>query len=148
MTFLMRRGQGPGYRTFRGEMDRLFDEFFGITPAQKEGAAVVWSPAVDISEDDDNFYVEAELPGMTKDDIEVEVEQNLLCIKGERRFERKEEKENYHFLERSYGSFYRSFTLPKNVDGEKINAGYKDGILKLTIPKKPEVKPKKVEIKE
>ena len=71
----------------------------------------------------------------------------MLSIKGERRFEKKEEGESYHFVERSYGSFYRSFSLPKNVDPEGINAEYKDGVLKVSIPKKDEVKPKKVEIK-
>jgi HSP20 family protein len=128
-------------------MDRIFDEFFGMVPARTE-RGTMWSPAVDVREDEDNFYVEAELPGMTKDDIELEVEQNRLSIRGERKFEKKEEGENYHFMERSYGSFYRSFTLPKNVDADAINAGYKDGMLTVTLPKKEEVKPKKVSIKE
>lgn len=144
MTFLMKRGSGP--RTLRDEMDRLFDDFFGIVPAQRERGAV-WSPSVNVREDTDNFYIEAELPGMSKDDIQLEVEHNMLSIKGERTFEKKEEGENYHFVERSYGSFYRSFTLPKNVDGEAIGAEYKDGVLIVTVPKKEEVKPKKVEIK-
>jgi HSP20 family protein len=127
-------------------MDRLFDSFTGMAPARTEGAGAMWSPAVDVREDQDNFYVEAELPGMSKDDIELEVENNVLMLKGERRFERKEEKEDFHFIERSYGSFYRSFALPKNVDGENISAGYKDGVLTVTIPKKEEVKPKRVSI--
>lgn len=146
MTGLMRRGQG--YRTLRGEMDRIFDDFFGLTPAQREGTTTMWSPSVDISETDDNFVVRAELPGMKKEDIELEVENNMLSIRGERKFEKTDEGENFHFMERSYGSFYRSFTLPKNVDSETIGAEYKDGMLVVTIPKKEEVKPKKVEIKE
>ena len=145
MTGLVRYGHG--WRTLRGEMDRLFDDFIGLTPAKREGASAMWAPAVDIHEDENNFYVAAELPGMKKEDIELEVENNVLSIKGERRFEKKEEGESYHFVERSYGSFYRSFTLPKNVDSEKIAAEYKDGILKVAIPKVEEVKPKKVEIK-
>ena len=146
MTGLMRQGQG--YRTLRSEMDRVFDDFFGLMPARREGSATMWSPSVDISETADNFVVRAELPGMKKDDIELEVENNVLSIRGERKFEKTDEGENYHFMERSYGSFYRSFTLPKNVDSETIGAEYKDGMLIVTIPKKEEVKPKKVEIKQ
>lgn len=145
MTFLMKRGEG--HRTLRSEMDRLFDEFFGITPARPEGAGTMWAPAVDVCEDADNFYVSAELPGMKKEDIDLEVENNVLTIKGERKFEKKEEGESFHFVERSYGSFYRSFTLPKNVSGDDIKAEYKDGMLKVTLPKIEEVKPKKIEIR-
>jgi HSP20 family protein len=134
-------------RTLRDEMDRLFDNFFGMTPASTERGAV-WSPAVNVREDENNFYIEAELPGMKKEDIDLEIEQNSLCIKGDRKFEKKEEGENYHFVERSYGSFYRSFSLPSNVDAEGISAEYKDGVLQVTVPKKEEVKPKKVEIKQ
>jgi HSP20 family protein len=140
--------QGQGYRTLRSEMDRVFDDFFGLMPARREGSASMWSPSVDISETADSFIVRAELPGMKKDDIELEVENNVLAIRGERKFEKTDEGENYHFMERSYGSFYRSFTLPKNVDSETIGAEYKDGMLIVTIPKKEEVKPKKVEIKQ
>jgi HSP20 family protein len=146
MTGLMRRGEAAPFRTLRGEVDRLFDDFFGLTPARREGAATLWAPAVDVREDVNNYFVEAELPGMKKEDISLELENNVLSIRGERKFERKEEGENYHFMERSYGSFYRSFSLPKNVDGEKIGAEYKEGVLTVTLPKKEEVKPKKVEI--
>jgi HSP20 family protein len=143
----MRIGTAAPFRTLRSEMDRLFDDFFSFTPARREGAAAVWAPAVDIREDAGNYIVEAELPGMKKEEIAVELEHNVLSIKGERKFERKQESENYHFVERSYGTFYRSFSLPKNVDGERISAEYKDGVLHVAIPKKEEVKPKKVEIK-
>lgn len=146
MTFLVRRKMNEP-RTLRDEMDRLFDDFFGMTPARAERGAI-WSPAVNVREDENNFYIEAELPGMTKEDIDLEIEQNSLCIKGDRKFEKKEEGENYHFVERSYGSFYRSFSLPGNVDPEGISAEYKDGLLQVTVPKKEEVKPKKVEIKQ
>lgn len=145
MTFLVRRRTSEP-RTLRDEMDRLFDDFFGMTPARTERGAV-WSPAVNVREDEDNFYIEAELPGISREDIELEVEQNSLRIKGERKFEKQEEGENYHFVERSYGSFYRSFTLPGNVDADGIGAEYKDGVLHVTVPKQEEVKPKKVEIK-
>jgi len=140
------RTTNPGFRTLRSEMDRLFDDFFGVTPARRENAQALWAPPVDVREDKDNYIIEAELPGMSKDQIHLELENNVLSIKGERNFERKEEGENYHLMERSYGSFYRSFSLPKNVDGEQIGAEYKDGVLRVTLPKKEEVKPKKVEI--
>jgi len=146
MTFLVRRKMNEP-RTLRDEMDRLFDDFFGMTPARTERGAV-WSPVVNVRENDNNFYIEAELPGMKKEDIDLEIEQNSLCIKGERKFEKNEEGENYHFVERSYGSFYRSFSLPSNVDAESISAEYKDGVLQVTVPKKEEVKPKKVAIKQ
>jgi HSP20 family protein len=135
-----------GLRTLRDEMDRVFDTFF-LTPSLKRVDGSIWAPAVDLKEDTNNFIVSAELPGLKREDIQVEIENNTLMIKGERKFEKKEEKENYHFVERSYGSFYRSFTLPKNVDAEKISAEYKDGVLHVTLPKREEVKPKKVEVK-
>jgi HSP20 family protein len=141
----MRRNRGQGVRTLRDEMDRLFEDFFASAP-ERTGRGV-WSPMVDVREDENNFYIEAELPGMSKEDIHLEVEQNSLSIKGERKFEKKDEGENYHFVERSYGSFYRSFTLPKNVNADGIAAEYKDGVLTVTVPKVEEVKPKKVEIK-
>lgn len=147
MSGLMRYNTGAPFRTLRSEMDRLFDDFFGLMPARRDGTSAVWAPAVDIREDVDNYFVEAELPGMKKEEIEIELENNVLSIRGERKFERKQDSENYHFVERSYGTFYRSFSLPKNVDGENISAEYKDGVLHVAIPKKDEVKPKKVEIK-
>jgi HSP20 family protein len=147
MASMMQWSPAPQFRTLRSEMDRLFDDFFGLTPAKREGAVSLWAPAVDVREDANNYYVEAALPGMKKEEISLELENNVLSIKGERKFERKEDKQNYHFMERSYGSFYRSFSLPKNIDAEKISAEYKEGVLNVTLPKKPEVKPKKVEIK-
>jgi HSP20 family protein len=146
MTGLMRRAEGVPFRTLRSEMDRLFDDFLGLSPARREGVTAVWAPAIDVREDTDNYYVDAELPGMSKEDISLELENNVLSIKGERKFERKDEGENYHFVERSYGSFYRSFALPKNVDGGRISAEYKDGVLHVVLPKREEVKPTKVEV--
>ncbi|MCH7472823.1 Hsp20/alpha crystallin family protein [bacterium] len=128
-------------------MERCFDALLDCPPVKRGIADGVWSPAVDVAESDDSFVVMAELPGMKKEDISIELENNVLSLKGERRFETKEEGENYHSIERSYGSFCRSFKLPKNVEGDAISAEYKDGVLKVTLPKKEEVKPKKVEIK-
>jgi HSP20 family protein len=137
-----------GGRSLRTELDKLFEDFFGNSMVRGgDGASAgVWSPAVNVREDTNNYYVEAELPGMSKEDIHVEVENNVLSLKGERRFENKQEGENYHFVERSYGSFFRSFALPKNVDSENIGAEYKEGVLHITLPKREEVKPKKVSI--
>lgn len=136
----------PGGRAMRVEMDKLFEDFFGLAQPGTGGSGAMWSPAVDISESQDNYVVKAELPGMKKEQIDLEVEDNVLAIKGERKFEKTDKGEDYHFVERSYGSFYRRFALPKNVDSEAIRAEYKDGVLEITIPKREEVKPQKVEI--
>lgn len=142
MTVMVRRNNG---RHLRGDFDQFFEGFFG--PAQRRENNGLWAPAVDVLENENNFVVSAELPGLSKDEIHVEVENNRLTIKGERKFEKRDEKENYHFVERSYGSFLRSFTLPRNVNPDAIEAEYKDGVLQLTLPKREEVKPKKVEVK-
>jgi HSP20 family protein len=139
------------WRGFRSDVDRLFDEFFGRgnsgTGLAKAGAnQSVWAPAVDVSEDADNFVVHAELPGLKPADIDIELESNVLTLKGQRSFERKGEQQNYHFVERSYGSFYRSFTLPRNVDPNGIQASFEDGVLTISIPKAEAAKPRKVQI--
>ena len=141
MTMLVRKGNGMRAR----ELDRFFDGFF--TPVLRRSGSEHWAPAVDVKEDENNFYVIAELPGISKEDMHVEVENNRLSIRGERKFEKQEEKENFHFVERSYGSFFRSFTLPRNVNPDAIEAEYKDGVLSLTLPKREEVKPRSVEVK-
>ncbi|MCC7477957.1 Hsp20/alpha crystallin family protein [bacterium] len=144
MTGIMRTSDA---RSLRSEIERLFDEFAGFTPARsREGRISVWAPAVDVRETAESFIVAAELPGMSKEDIHVELENGTLTIKGERRFEKQDESENYHFVERSYGSFYRSFGLPKNVNAEGISAEYRDGVLQVTLPKAEEVKPRKVSV--
>jgi HSP20 family protein len=137
-----------GGRSLRSELDRLFDDFFGNAAVRGgDGAnSGVWSPVVNVREDANNYYVEAELPGLQREDIQVEVENNVLSLKGERRFEKKEDQESYHFVERSYGSFFRSFALPKNVNSEAIGAEYKEGMLHVTLPKREEVKPRQVSI--
>jgi HSP20 family protein len=106
-----------------------------------------WSPAVDIFETDNAIVLKAELPGMTEKDIDLTVDRNLLTIKGERQFENEVNKDNYHRVERAYGSFMRSFQLPATVDTTKVQAEQKNGILTVTLPKKEEEKPKKINIK-
>jgi len=105
-----------------------------------------WTPAVDISEDKENVRIAVELPGLKKKDVKISMDDGVLTLQGERKFEREEKKEDYHRVERAYGSFSRSFTLPSNVDASKIQATMEEGILTIAIPKKEEAKPKEIEI--
>jgi len=106
-----------------------------------------WYPSVDVSENDDKIKLEADLPGMKKDDIDVNIDGNVLSIKGERKREEETEEEGYHRAERNYGKFQRTFTLPANVDAKNAKANFKDGVLKLTLPKLEEIeKGKKIAI--
>ena len=123
---------------------RLQDEMNKWFTAPR-GTALV--PAVDISEDKEAIYLRAEAPGMNADQINVHVENNILTLKGERKFERDEKKETYHRVERAYGSFSRSFALPNEVDAEHIYANMKDGLLTVKIPKKGGAQPRRIEVK-
>jgi HSP20 family protein len=109
-------------------------------------STTAWNPSVDIFENDNEVIFKAELPGMNAKDIEVRLENNVLILKGERRFEKETKEENYHRIEREYGNFSRSFALPTAVNGDKVTAEYKDGILKVMLPKKEEIKPKPIKI--
>jgi len=104
------------------------------------------NPSVDIFENDNEVVIKAELPGMDAKNIEVSLENNVLTLKGERRFEKGAKDENYHRVEREYGVFSRSFSLPAAINGDKVTAEYKDGILKVLLPKKEEIKPKPIKI--
>lgn len=108
---------------------------------------ITWAPAVDVFEKGDKLVVKAEVPGMKEDDIHVSVEGDMLTIRGEKKTESEVKNEDYYRCERSYGSFLRSVALPSTVDASKIEADYEDGVLEVTLPKKPEVKPKKVAVK-
>ena len=129
-------------------MNRLFDETFGRATKSEgeELARGVWSPAVDIYETDENIVMKAELPGIDKKDVSIEVKDNMLVLKGERKFEKEIKEENYHRMERAYGSFQRTFTLPNVVDKDRVSAKYKDGVLEITLPKIKEAKPKQVKV--
>lgn len=131
----------------RREMDRLWDDFFGPGRRALRPLEAEWAPAVDVSETADKVVVKAELPGIDAKDIDISLSGDILTIKGEKKSEREEKKENYHLVERSYGSFSRSLRLPAAVDADKIEAGYKQGILTVTCPKKEEIKPKAIEVK-
>ena len=119
-------------------MNRLFDDSMrGIRPEENALSSGIWSPPVDIYETEGDVILKAELPEVNQKDIDIQVENNTLTLKGERRFEKETKKENFHRIERAYGTFTRSFTLPNAIDQEKIHADYKDGVLKITMPKRP-----------
>jgi HSP20 family protein len=128
----------PGWR-----MPRFFEEMFG----PRGGRAGRWAPAVDITEDDQKYVITAELPGTTKDDVHVEVHDNVMTIRGEKRSEREEKKEQSRWVERSYGSFSRSFTLPANAAADRVNASFKDGVLTVELPKVEAAKPKVIPVR-
>ena len=132
--------------TLREKMNRLFEETFTGRGEEKDLISGTWTPSVDIYETENALVLTAEVPGIKGDDIEIKIEDNTLILQGQRKFEKETKEENYHRIERSYGSFYRSFTLPNSVDQDKIQAEHENGILKITMPKKPELKPKKVKV--
>jgi HSP20 family protein len=106
-----------------------------------------WLPAVELVESDGEFLLTAEIPGMSKDDVDISIEDNVLTLKGEKKYEHEEEKDRMHIREREYGTFERSFTLPRNVDATKIKAEYHDGVVELHLPKGPQAKSRHIEIK-
>ena len=122
-------------------LNRMFSDFYG------EAYSRSWMPAVDIYETDEHEIVlKAELPDMKREDINITFENNVLTLRGERKFESEVKREQYHRVERAYGSFSRSFTLPTVVDTDKIKAEYKDGVLRVTLPQREEAKPKQISI--
>jgi HSP20 family protein len=128
------------------EFDRFFKEAFN--PYFSEGglSTRTWAPPVDIYETENDIVLKAELPGVDPKDVEVRVEDSTLYLKGERKFQKEVKDENYHRVERSYGSFARSFSLPNSINAEKVKAEYKDGLLTLTLPKREEAKPRTIKI--
>lgn len=123
-----------------------FDRFFDDVAPQRWSEGFGWSPRVDVKEDEKALTVTAELPGVDQKDVSVELKDGVLSISGEKKAEKEEKNETYYRVERSYGSFCRSFYLDEKVDAEKIEAKFKDGVLTLTLPKKPEEQPKKIPI--
>lgn len=129
------------------EINRMFDNFFRGENDEASLFAPTWKPAVDITEHDDEYVAKVELPGVNKDDVKITMQDNVLSIRGEKTQEKKGKEENYHRVERYYGSFQRSFTLPTSVKSDRIEAEYKDGILTIRMPKAEEAKPKQIEVK-
>ncbi|HJT16145.1 MAG TPA: Hsp20/alpha crystallin family protein [Thermoanaerobaculia bacterium] len=134
MTFLVR--QNP--------FNDLFEPFFGRFNFGDE-PATAWAPPVDVAEEADKLLVRVEVPGVDEKDLKVHFEDGLLTVSGERQFEKRDDR-NYHRIERSYGSFVRTFSLPRGIDANKITAAYRNGILEIEIPKLEEAKPKQIQI--
>ena len=135
------------FSVLQNQMNRLFEDAMGTWLGESNGrGSTGWVPLADIYENENDLIVRAELPGVDPEMVDLRVENNVLTIRGERPFEQKVEQENYHRLERSYGTFSRSFTLPATIDADKIRAEYRDGILNLTLPKSEKAKPKRIQI--
>jgi HSP20 family protein len=132
-----------GANSFQDQIDRLFKEAVD----RSEGSSLTpWAPAVDIYETEHELVVKADLPDVKPEELDIRVEENILTIRGERKFEKKVDENNYLRVERSYGSFSRSFSLANTVNTEAIKADYKDGVLTLSIPKREEAKPKQIKV--
>ena len=133
--------------SFRNQINRLFGETFSAASRADEAPSLAaWAPPVDISETPDQLVFQVELPGFAQDDLSLRAENGVLTLEGERKFEKETEKKAYHRVERAYGRFVRAFSLPVNVDPEKINATLVDGLLTVELPKREEAKPKSIPI--
>ncbi len=134
--------------TMKDRMNRLFDEVFSKSQfyGDENMRDGLWSPSVDIYETENNVVLKAELPEIDEKDIDIKLEDNILTIKGERKLENETEKENYYRMERSYGAFSRSFSIPSRVDQNNVSATCRDGVLKVTMPKNKEAQQKKIPI--
>ena len=137
------------FRNFEERMKRFFGESFDPFKklTEENWSLAAWSPTCDIYETDNEIVVKAELPEVKKEEVNVSIDNNILTIRGERNLSEETKRENYHRLERSYGAFSRSFTLPSFVDATRVNAEFKDGLLRVTMPKREEAKPKQIEVK-
>jgi HSP20 family protein len=142
---LVRFNPNRALRGFTHDFDSMFNSFFR-TPASQSDCDCGFMPRADIVDEKDAVKIDIELPGMTKDDIKVTIENDILTISGERKAESRQEDKNYIRTERAYGSFSRSFTLSDEIDTEKINADYKNGILSLTLTKQEKAKPKEISV--
>ena len=144
MTYITRWEPFREIGNLQTQMNRLFQDFG--RSGSDELMTTGFVPAVDVYEDEQNLTLNLEVPGMDEKDIDIRLENNQLTVRGERRFENEQKEENFHRIERRYGTFFRSFTLPSTVDSEHINAGYSNGILKLELSKKPEAQPKQIKV--
>jgi len=143
MTFMTRYTPLNDFRTLQARMlEPFFGRFNFLDDPMTSGT---WAPPVDVAEENDTIVVKVEVPGMNENDLKVHFEDGLLTVSGERQFERKDDR-NYHRIERAYGSFVRTFSLPRTVDANAIHATYVDGVLEISIPKKEEAKPRQIQI--
>jgi HSP20 family protein len=133
--------------SLQSEMNRLFNTFFDTPTTGGNGGARRWIPSMDLVETDTHYVLRADLPGLSEEDVSLEFEDNVLTVAGERKAEHEDKKEGYHRLERSFGTFRRSLTLPDGVDADAIAATFDRGVLEVSIPKPEERKPRRVAIK-
>ena len=133
-------------RTLQEEVNRLFSTNLTRSFGDEGIARGAWAPSVDIYENKDQIVLEAELPGMKQDDFDLSIENSVITLRGERRFEKTDEADNYHRVERSYGAFTRSFTLPQTVSAEGATAEYNNGVLRVTLPKREETKARRIQV--
>ena len=136
--------------TLQDRMNRLFAEAFPTRQRREDEGEFFtgeWTPAVDIYEDENAITLKADIPGIDPNNLDIRVEGNTLQIKGERKFEQETKRENFYRVERTYGTFARSFTLPQNVQSDRIEASYKNGELKIMLPKSEDAKPKSIKVK-
>ena len=147
MTYLTTRRPMRNLFGLHNEMGRIFGDLFASDADGTDTEKTSWMPTVDISETESGYEIRAELPGVSEADVNVSVTDNVLTVKGEKRQEAETEGKNYHRVERRYGSFQRSFTLPRHIETDAIKAGFKDGVLTLGIPKAEVAKPTEIPIK-
>jgi len=133
-------------RSLQEEVNRLFSTNLSRSFGDEGIGRGAWAPSVDIYENKDQIVLEAELPGMKQEDFDLSIESNVITLRGERRFEKTDETDNYHRVERSYGAFTRSFTLPQTVSAEEARAEYSNGVLRVTLPKREEAKSRRIEV--
>jgi HSP20 family protein len=133
-------------RTLQEEVNRLFSTNLGRSFGDEGIGRGAWAPSVDIYENKDQIVLEAELPGMNQEDFDLSIENSVITLRGERKFEKTDDSDNYHRVERSYGSFTRSFTLPQTVSAEDAQAEYSNGVLRVTLPKREEAKSRRIEV--
>jgi HSP20 family protein len=136
----------PATDIFRTGFNRMLDQTFKDFIGGEETTGRGWLPPVDIRETDSSLSLMVELPGLKREDVEITVENNVLTIRGERKFEKDVDQESYHRIERSYGAFSRSFTLPSNVATDKVEAKFEDGVLRIELPKREEARPRRIDI--
>jgi len=146
MTVLTRWDPFREFITLQDRMNRLFREPFGPEGREESLSTTTFAPPVDVYEDEHNVTLKIEVPGIDEKDIDVRIENNTLTVHGERKFEKEEKEQNYRRVERQYGSFTRSFTLPNTVDPEQVHANYDKGVLKISMAKKAEAKPKQIKV--
>ncbi len=146
MTLLTRWDPFREFVTIQDRMNRLFRDSYAPDSREEALTTTTFAPAVDVYEDEHNITLKIEVPGIEEKDIDVRIENHTLTVHGERKFEKEEKEENFRRVERQYGSFTRTFTLPSTVDHEKVQADYDKGVLKVTLAKKAEAKPKQIKV--